>query len=170
MARAISKRSLATAREEVLLERMSSRRRSSATGGMELMPELLEEVEPDVEEEVGGAQRAGLRFKRSCPRRRCKAGLAWIGRCLEPGGQRRRLVSTLPRWPPQQPTQPRPAQRRTLPCQMAKLPRWQSTLTVRALLIGAVLGACFSIISLKLGLTTGGARRPCWPMHAGPAD
>lgn len=41
------------------------------------------------------------------------------------------------------------------PCQVAKLPRWQSTLTIRALVIGAILGACFSIISLKLGLTTG---------------
>lgn len=89
VARAISKRNLAAAREEVHLERLSSRRRSSAVGSMELMPEVLEEVEPDVEEE------------------------------------------------------------------MAKLPRWQSTVTVRALFIGAVLGACFSIISLKLGLTTG---------------
>ena len=40
--------------------------------------------------------------------------------------------------------------------QVAKLPRWQQTLTIRALVIGAILGACFSIISLKLGLTTGG--------------
>lgn len=40
--------------------------------------------------------------------------------------------------------------------QVAKLPRWQSTLTLRALLIGALLGGCFCIISLKLSLTTGG--------------
>ena len=44
-----------------------------------------------------------------------------------------------------------------LPPQVAKLPSWRSTLTLRALLIGALLGACFCIISLKLGLTTGGA-------------
>ena len=43
-----------------------------------------------------------------------------------------------------------------LACQVAKLPVWHSTLTVRALLIAAVLGATFSIMSLKLGLTTGG--------------
>lgn len=39
---------------------------------------------------------------------------------------------------------------------MAKLPTWWSTLTLRALVIGALLGGCFCIISLKLSLTTGG--------------
>ncbi|EFN55181.1 hypothetical protein CHLNCDRAFT_57961 [Chlorella variabilis] len=43
----------------------------------------------------------------------------------------------------------------TLAEEVAKLPPWRSTITPRALLIGAVLGAAFSIISLKLGLTTG---------------
>lgn len=43
--------------------------------------------------------------------------------------------------------------------QADKLPAWRSTLTFRALFLGLLLGAAFSIISLKLGLTTGGEGR-----------
>ncbi|PRW60807.1 putative metal-nicotianamine transporter YSL6 [Chlorella sorokiniana] len=42
-----------------------------------------------------------------------------------------------------------------LQAEVAKLPTWRSTLTLRALVIGALLGGCFCIISLKLSLTTG---------------
>lgn len=65
---------------------------------------------------------------------------------------------------PGRPAAAPPPMRRALPdapaaawrgTQVAKLPPWRSTITPRALLIGAVLGAAFSIISLKLGLTTG---------------
>lgn len=47
---------MAAAREEVLLERLSSQRRPAANGGVELMPELLDGEEQNVEEEVGGPE------------------------------------------------------------------------------------------------------------------
>ena len=40
--------------------------------------------------------------------------------------------------------------------EMDNLPRWQSTITVRSIVVATILGALFSIISLKLGLTSGG--------------
>lgn len=156
VARAISKRNLAAAREEVHLERLSSRRRSSAVGSMELMPEVLEEVEPDVEEEVGrGTEEGGWRG-RGLRGMRC-------GRGVSPTQSTRLLGSQTSGYEGSAAASFSPLWLATLPalhpeCQMAKLPRWQSTVTVRALFIGAVLGACFSIISLKLGLTTGAGR------------
>jgi len=44
---------------------------------------------------------------------------------------------------------------KTIEEDMAQMPIWYTTLTPRALVTATILGAAFSIISLKLGLTTG---------------
>jgi uncharacterized oligopeptide transporter (OPT) family protein len=44
---------------------------------------------------------------------------------------------------------------KTIDQEMAEMPIWYSTLTLRALFAATILGAAFSIISLKLGLSTG---------------
>lgn len=43
-----------------------------------------------------------------------------------------------------------------LQAEIDKLPAWRQTITVRALVTSIILGAVFSIISLRLGLTSGG--------------